>query len=272
MTTADTDRAFTGSIPALYDELMVPMIFEPYAQDVARRVATLAPGRVLEVAAGTGVVTRAISALLPDATMLVATDLNPSMMAQAEAVGTRRPVSWRQADAQALPFADESFDVVVCQFGAMFFPEKVMAFAEARRVLVPGGRFLFSVWNGLENNEFADSVNSALAAFFADDPPQFMARTPHGYHDPAVIQQHLEAAGFSAPAAFETITHRSHSASAKHAAVAYCQGTPMRNEILSRGADLLDRVTAATASALAARFGVGPIEGSIQGQLVTATR
>ncbi len=272
MTTADTDRAFTGSIPALYDELMVPMIFEPYAQDLARRLAMLGPGRVLEVAAGTGVVTRAIAALLPETTAVIATDLNPSMLAQAEAVGTRRPVSWRQADAQALPFADESFDVVACQFGAMFFPEKVTAFAEARRVLVPGGRFLFSVWDALEVNQFADVVNSALATFFADDPPSFIARTPHGYHDHATIQQHLTDAGFTSPAEFETITHRSRAASAKHAAVAYCQGTPMRNEIGLRGADLLERVTAATERALGARFGTGPIEGSIQGQLVTATR
>ena len=134
-----SDAVFEGSVPELYDTLFVPLIFQPYADDMARRVAALAPSRVLETAAGTGVVTRAMALALPGHVELIATDLNPPMLERAVAVGTSRPVHWQQADAMRLPFDDESFDVVVCQFGAMFFPDKVQAFAEARRVLRAGG-------------------------------------------------------------------------------------------------------------------------------------
>jgi len=138
-----TDTLFAGSIPELYDRLFVPLIFEPYAEDLARRVAALQPARVLETAAGTGVVTRAMARLLPASCELIATDLNPPMLQRAEAVGTVRPVVWQPADATRLPFADHGVDVVVCQFGVMFFPDKVQAFAEARRVLRPGGELRF---------------------------------------------------------------------------------------------------------------------------------
>src|SRR6185369_2662198 len=129
---------------------------EPYAEDLARRLAPLRPGRLLEIAAGTGVVTRRLAASLPKECAIVATDLNPPMIEQAKAIGTARAVEWRQADAMKLPFGDAEFDAVVCQFGVMFFPDKAHAFAEARRVLKPGGTFLFNAWDRIEDNEFAD--------------------------------------------------------------------------------------------------------------------
>src|SRR6266404_4632332 len=139
MTRNATDKFFAGSIPKLYESYLVPLIFEPYAADIAGRLASRSPGRVLEIAAGTGVVTRALVSTLPDRTAIVATDLNQTMLDQAAVTGTRRPVEWRQADAMQLPFTDGAFDAVVCQFGVMFFPDKPKAFAEARRVLKPGG-------------------------------------------------------------------------------------------------------------------------------------
>src|SRR5262249_10578864 len=148
-------------------------------------------------------------------------------------------VKWRQADALALPFDDASFDVVACQFGAMFFPDRVKGFGEARRVLKPGGRFAFNVWDRIETNEFADVIARALAAVFASDPPRFMARTPHGYHDKDVIRSDLERAGF-ADIAVEAVDHISPAPSPRDAAVAYCQGTPWRSEIEARGAPGLD--------------------------------
>src|SRR5882672_1363712 len=144
MGSPSSDKVFAGSIPKLYDTYLVPLIFEPYAADLVNRLAPGSLSRVLEIAAGTGVVTRALASVLPESVSIVATDLNPSMLDQAAALGTRRPVEWRQADAMRLPFRDGAFDAVVCQFGAMFFPEKSKAFSEARRVLSAGGVFIFN--------------------------------------------------------------------------------------------------------------------------------
>jgi len=263
----DSDRVFAGSIPALYEQYLVPMIFAPYAADVARRVAALKPRRILEIAAGTGVVTRALVDALPDAD-IVATDLNPAMLEQAQATGTARPVEWRQADAMALPFDDAAFDAVACQFGAMFFPDKARAFAEARRVLKPGGTFLFNVWDRIGENDFADAISDALAEVFPDDPPRFMARTPHGYHDLATIRRDLAAAGFEKPARIETVAARSKAASARIVALAYCQGTPWRNEIEARDASMLETATNAAEAEIARRFGAGPVDGRIQAIVV----
>src|SRR6185312_17238409 len=151
-------KVFAGSIPQLYDEYLVPLIFEPYAEDLAARLAARNPGAVLEIAAGTGVVTRAMAKRLPASTSIVATDLNAPMIERAQAIGTARPVEWRTADASSLPFGDGTFDAVVCQFGVMFFPDRARAFAETRRVLKPGGAFLFNVWDRIVDNEFADVV------------------------------------------------------------------------------------------------------------------
>src|SRR5882672_9215450 len=204
----DTDKVFTGSIPKLYDTYLVPLIFEPYAEDLVNRLRSKSLSRVLEIAAGTGVVTRALASALPESISIVATDLNQAMLDQASAVGTKRAVEWRQADAMQLPFEDATFDAVVCQFGVMFFPEKSKAFSEARRVLKPGGVFLFNVWDRIEENEFADTVTSALQTLFPQDPPRFMVRTPHGYHDHAVIRRDLAGGGFKAQARIETLAAR----------------------------------------------------------------
>jgi len=177
----------------------VPLIFGAYAEDLARRVATRPVRRVLEIAAGTGVVTRALAAALPAGVEIVATDLNPAMIDHAQTIGTSRPVTWRQADAMQLPFEDVEFDAIVCQFGVMFFPDKPKAFAEARRVLGPRGVFLFNVWDRIEENDFADTVTDAVATMFPADPPRFLARTPHGYHDRGAIARDLMQGGFALP-------------------------------------------------------------------------
>ncbi|WP_028997209.1 class I SAM-dependent methyltransferase [Azohydromonas australica] len=270
MDASGTDRLFAGSIPDLYDRCVVPLIFQGYAADLARRVAMLRPARVLETAAGTGVVTRALAQALPTAE-LVATDLNPPMLERARAVGAAVPVRWQPADAQSLPFDDASFDAVVCQFGAMFFPDKVRAFSEARRVLRPGGMFMFNVWDRLEENEFTWVVTEALATVFPEDPPQFMRRIPHGYFDTALIERHLRDAGFESPR-FETVAARSRAATASEPAMALCQGTPLRSEIEARGGVGLAQATSACADALEARFGAGPVDGRIQAHVVCAYR
>ncbi|MFM0222221.1 class I SAM-dependent methyltransferase [Paraburkholderia dipogonis] len=267
-----TDTRFTGSIPELYDSLLVPLIFQPYAADLANRVAARHPSRVLETAAGTGVVTRAMAHALPLHVDLVATDLNQPMLDRATAIGTPRLVKWQQADATRLPFDDASFDIVVCQFGVMFFPDKARAFSEARRVLRHDGVLLFNVWDRIEENEFANTVTAALAGLFPADPPLFMVRTPHGYFDPEVISRDLADAGFSAAPRLETIAARSRAASARVPAVAYCQGTPLRNEIEARSGVGVDDATSASATAIAERFGMGPVDGKIQAHVVVVQR
>jgi SAM-dependent methyltransferase len=179
-------------------------------------------------------------------------------------------VAWRQADAQALPFPVGSFDAVLCQFGVMFFPDRTTAYRETRRVLKPRGRFLFSVWDRIEENEFSHTVTDALAALFPDNPPRFFARTPHGYHEVAVIENELRTAGFTR-LTIETVAHRSRAPSPRDAAVGMCQGTPLRSEIEARAADRLEAATNAAAAALAARFGTGAIDGKIQAHIVTAS-
>jgi ubiquinone/menaquinone biosynthesis C-methylase UbiE len=240
-----TDFVFAGSIPALYERHLGPLLFAPYAADLAARAAAFEPRRILETAAGTGIVTAALAAALPEAE-ITATDLNQAMLDVA--AGALPGIAFRQADAQALPFADAEFDLVVSQFGVMFFPDRTGAYAEARRVLRPGGAFLFNAWDRLENNPVTAAVGDALAAHFPDDPPNFYARIPFGYHDPARIEADLRAAGFT-EIAIETVALSSR-VDARAAATGLCQGTPLRAEIEARG-DLAE-ATAIAMAALAA--------------------
>ena len=266
-----TDKLFAGSIPEIYDRFLVPLIFEPYAVDLAGRVAMAGPRDVLETAAGTGVLTRALASRLAPSTRIVATDLNQPMLDQASRRQAGGATEWQQADALALPFGDGSFDVVACQFGAMFFPDKVQGYREARRVLRPDGRFLFNVWDRIEQNEFADVVTEALARMFPGDPPRFMARTPHGHHDVDRIRDDLRAAGF-ADISVDAVEARSRASSPRLAAVAYCQGTPLRNEIEARDAARLEEATDRATDDLAQRFGKDAIDGRIRAFVVTALR
>ncbi|MEZ0306884.1 MAG: class I SAM-dependent methyltransferase [Ramlibacter sp.] len=267
--TSATDTAFTGSVAQFYEQYMVPLIFEPYAVDLARRVVAAAPGRVLEVAAGTGVVTRQLAQQLDASSSIVATDLNPAMIEEGARIGTARAVEWRQADAMQLPFGHSAFDAVVCQFGVMFLPDRPHAYGEARRVLRPGGLFAFNAWGPIAANEFADAVTNALATLFPRDPPRFMARTPHGYHDAARISEDLAAGGFTSAPTIETVVFTSRAASAHIAALAYCQGTPLRGEIEARDPGGLERATQVAEAELARRFGTGPIEGRIEALVAT---
>jgi len=266
----ETDKVFAGSIPENYDRYMVPLIFEPFAADLAQRAASLSPSAVLEIAAGTGVVTRALAPKLPLGARYVVTDLNQPMLdyaASRQAPDSR--ITWRQADALALPFENAAFDLVCCQFGAMFFPDRTSAYREAKRVLKSGGHFLFNVWDRIEENVFADDVTNALARIFPNDPPRFLARTPHGYHDTALIRSELENAGF-ARVAIETRAEQSRAPSPRIPAVAYCQGTVLRSEIEAREAGKLEAATDYAAAAIADRHGSGEVAAKIQAHVIVA--
>lgn len=266
------DKAFVGSIPKLYDTYLVPLIFAPYATDLAERVSAARPLSVFETAAGTGAVTRALAPkLAPDACYMV-TDLNQPMIDHASAAqGQDGRIGWRTADALALPFEDDTFDAVVCQFGAMFFPDRVQGYREARRVLKPGGRFFFNVWDRIDENDFAAAVTDALTSMFPDKPPRFLARTPHGYHDTDAVRRDVLQAGFG-DIAIDTVAAVSKAPSAREPAVAYCQGTPLRGEIEAFGPDKLEPATDCAAALLAQRFGAGQIAGKIQAHVISASR
>jgi SAM-dependent methyltransferase len=262
----ESDRLFAGSIPALYERFMGPMLFQPYAEDLAARAKALAPARLLEVAAGTGIVTRALAAALPG-TAITATDLNQAMLDHAASLLKAPNVAFRQADGQALPFDSGSFDLVACEFGIMFFPDRVQGFREARRVLAPGARYLFSVWADLGANDFVETITKELEARFPEDPPRFMMRTPHGHHDIAHLTRDLATAGFD-DVKVESVDKVSRSPSARDVALGYCQGTPLSAEIAARGD--LAAVTDAVAEALAERFGRGAVEGRIRAHVFRA--
>lgn len=269
----DSDTDFGGSIPALYDRYLGPLIFEAYAIDLAHRCSDLGATELLETAAGTGVVTRELDRLLPDSAAIVATDLSKAMLAFAatRAHPESSRITWQQADALALPFESSRFDAVVCQFAVMFFPRKVDAYREALRVLKPGGQFIFNVWDRIETNEFAEVTSATVASCFADDPPDFLARVPHGYHDTRRVANDLVSAGFS-DVAVETIERRSLAESPSHPAIGYCQGTPLRSEIEARDSSRLMEVTDAVTAAISARFGTGRVDGRIRAHVITATR
>jgi ubiquinone/menaquinone biosynthesis C-methylase UbiE len=265
-----TDTVFAGSIPAIYDRFMVPLIFAPYARSVAERAASLRPGRILETAAGTGVVTEQLHRVLPDAE-IVATDLNAPMLDQAARRIRADKVHFQPADAQSLPFADSDFDLVVCQFGVMFYPDKVRANSEARRVLRGGGRYILVIWDRVERNLATMTAGRAVAELFPIEAGKFYERVPFRYHDVGEIEQDLLLAGF-ADVEFETVELRSRAETARDAAIALVQGTPMRSDIEAIDPNKLDQATDAAAEALRQFEGPDGFDAPMSAHLVTAIR
>ena len=250
----DADRLWVGSMPEAYDRFLGPVVFRPFAEDLAARVARLKPRRALELAAGTGQLTRELSRTLAE-TELIATDLNDAMVRYgADQVPAAR---WERADAQQLSFPDETFDLIVCQFGVMFFPDKRAAFAEARRVLAPGGRLVFNTWDSVEKHDFSRALVAGLEQAFPADPPRFVVAVPHGYADPAAVEADLVAVGFICEAT-QSVTLEG-VGSAADVATGFCTGTPLRAEIEAR-ADL-EETTEFIAERMTAQLGAGPVRG-----------
>jgi ubiquinone/menaquinone biosynthesis C-methylase UbiE len=266
----DQELRFTGSVPANYDRLMVPLIFQPYADEIARRASALRPTRILETACGTGVVTQALQEALPDAE-IVATDLNQPMLDMAQKrLGSGR-VRFQQADAQELPFEDSSFDLVVCQFGAMFFPDRVRGHSEARRVLRDGGHYVLAIWDRIERNPVSNASQESLIELFPENPPLFLLEGPFSYADPSAIERDLRAAGFS-EIRIDTVEKRSRSPSAQHAAEALCYGTPMGVEVEDREPGTLDRAFATVEGKLRAMETDTGVDAPMSAHIVTATK
>lgn len=265
------DSVFTGSIPVNYDRVLGPMLFAPYAADMADRVAALSPQSVLETAAGTGIVTLHLANRLPVSTQIVATDLNQAMIDFAAAKPSPRQVTWQACDATKLHFADGSFDCVVCQFGVMFFPSQLGGYQEAYRVLKPGGHYLFSVWDNIEANPIALAMSDALAERFPNDPPMFLRRTPYGHSDVDLTRRQLAEAGFVDVEA-DVVTFANTCPSPEEAANGQCHGSPVRGEIEARDPTGIAAAATAMTAFLARRFGAGRIDSSMQAIIFSARR
>jgi ubiquinone/menaquinone biosynthesis C-methylase UbiE len=276
MTEEAAAKLFRGTVPDAYEQLMVPLLFQPYADELVARAVARHSSAVLELAAGTGVVTRGLAAALPAEAAFVATDLSEEMLDVARSRGAARPagasdVVWRTADAQALPFEDESFDLVVCQFGVQFFPDRPRASAEVRRVLRAGGTALFSAWDSIATNAVARAVDEAHRRVLPDAPPNVITRVAHGYHDPDTIRRDAEAGGLTVESV-EAVELIGVAESAQAAALAIPRGTPLRAELAPRGAEVRARIETLTAELLQEEFGDGPIRAPMRAFVVTARR
>lgn len=248
---------FTGDIPAFYDRHLGPIIFQDYAADLARRAASTPCADVLEVAGGTGISTVALRRAMPASTRIVATDLNEPMLAIAmKKVASAENITFRQADAMALPFEDAAFDLVVIQFGVMFFPDKSAAFSELRRVLKPGGTLLFNVWSTMAANPFAEIANEAAIKFFPDSPPKFYL-TPFGYADIDKVRADASQAGFR-DIDHEVVRFNKEVPDWSHFAKGLIYGNPMIADIEASKTVKADDMVAAIAGNLEARFGAAP--------------
>ncbi|HEU5448995.1 MAG TPA: class I SAM-dependent methyltransferase [Acidimicrobiia bacterium] len=261
----ESQRRWVDSMSEAYDRWMVPTVFRPFALEMARRIGARRPRRILELAAGTGVLTREILATTGTADV-TATDLNEAMV---ECGRKNVPdATWQSADALELPFDDGRFDVIACQFGVMFFPDKRKAHAEARRVLEPDGSYFLTSWGAIDGHEFETAVVAALEHLFPDDPPRFLQSVPHGYADLAVIVADLQAGGLE-PVSAETVALEGQMASAVDLATGYCTGTPLRAQIEARGGDPAAAIVV-VAEELERRLGAGPVAGRMTAHVVEA--
>jgi ubiquinone/menaquinone biosynthesis C-methylase UbiE len=264
--------AFVGSIPQTYHRFLGPLLFEGYAADLVRRLAPRPNERILELACGTGIVTKHLVRALPAGASLTATDLNEAMLEVARPfVGPDPRVTFRQADACSLPYDTGSYDAIVCQYGVMFFPDKLRAMREAKRVLAVGrgGRYLFNVWDSLAYNPIPRIVHEAVAAMFPGNPTKFLKATPYGYFDGSDIERVARAAGFTR-VEVESVELPSSAPTAEEAARAFVEGTPMLAELQERGVKDPAPYRAAAADALAKHIGDRPCAATMRALVITA--
>jgi SAM-dependent methyltransferase len=270
MAGGDTD--FVGDIPGNYHRYLGPILFHAFADDLAARIEAKRGMRVLETACGTGIVTQRLAERLRGMGSVVATDLNEAMIAhaQGEMPAGRAPVEWQTADATRLPFPDCSFEAVVCQFGLMFFPDKPAGIREALRVLKPGGRFVFNVWDAMEKNPIQRIAHETAGRFFPDDPPLFY-KVPFSLHDPEPTRALLAQAGF-APIEVTPLAKEGASPTAAEAARGLIDGNPIGSAIRERRPEAVDEVRRATAAAVAAELGERPVRVPLRAIVFEARR
>jgi ubiquinone/menaquinone biosynthesis C-methylase UbiE len=269
MTTENTS-SFTGSIPENYDRGLGPLLFDPFAIDLAERIEGDHILDALEIACGTGRVTHHIRKAIPLNARLIATDLNPDMIAVAKSKYSEENIEWQTCDAQDLPFDDDSFDLVVCQFGIMFVPEKQKAFSEVRRVLRKGGMFLFNTWDKIEFNGPVDLADKIVTSYFEKDPPQFY-KTPFSMHDSGEIEGLLKKAGFK-NVRVDLVKKEAHSDSVADVTDGLIDGNPVYLEIQKKDPKLLDTIKVHLQKELVKKFGDSPLRCSLQAWVCSSVK
>jgi len=268
---AESTPLFTSSVATLYDEILGPAFFEPYAIETTNRVAALNPQKVLETACGTGRVTNHLRKVLSKSATLIATDISNDMLAVAEKkLSAIKDISWQQADAMNLPFDDESFDAVVCQFGAMFFADRKKGFIEAMRVLKNGGAFIFSVWDKLEFNPVTAASRQILKDFFEGNPPKSM-NMAFSMTDKNDIANQLTETGFT-NIKIETVNKVCIAESAEGLAKAIIDGSTNSDYIKERDANAAPFLKKKIAKAISEKFGDHPVKGTMQAIIIAAEK
>jgi ubiquinone/menaquinone biosynthesis C-methylase UbiE len=270
MTTLQTPVAFSGSIPAYYDSYLGPMFFEPFALEMANRISPLTPSHILELASGTGRLTKFLPAVAAPPASIIASDINPSMVRFGSEKAKHKDIHWMEIDAVKLPFKDASFDCVVAQFGVMFYSDKINAFKEALRVLKPGGTFIFNCWDDISHNPMARLTNDALQHFFPIDTPAFY-QIPFSYYDETSIREDLASAGFK-NCSIDLIKKNGYSSSPSHAVQGLLKGTPVITAIEERDADLLPPLMEYLEKEITAMFGKSAFRVPLQARVVSAVK
>lgn len=271
MTTQQIPVAFSGSIPPNYENHLGPLFFEPFALDIAQRIRHLQPTALLETACGTGRVTKHLAKELPQGAIIKATDINPAMVDYArERLKEHTRIEWDVVDAVDLPYRNKQFDCIVSQFGVMFYSDRRKAYAEAFRVLRPGGVFLFNTWDHLDRNPAARLTDDILGHFFPTDTPAFY-KVPFSYHDANEIRKDLESAGFEITT-MQLLRLTGYAESAESAATGLLEGTPVYTAITERDAGLLPAMKKALTEDMAALFGEKDLEVPLQARLIMAVK
>ena len=251
---SDNAAEFTGDIPTHYDTGLGPNLFTDFGDRLTGAACDGPATKVIELAAGTGIVSRKLRDSLRRESSLLVTDLNAPMLEVARRKFARgENVDFAVADAMELAFEDSEFDLMVCQFGVMFFPDKVASFREAARVLKPGGRYVFNVFSAMQENPYSQIAYCIPAQFFSGEPPGFY-KVPFHYGNPDVVRKDLAAAGWR-DVTHETIRLRKKIASPEDFARGLVYGNPLIDEIRSRGGVDPETVAAAVLRALHVTFG-----------------
>lgn len=246
--------AFAGSVPANYEQYLGPILFEPYALDMMKRLPKASLNNVLEIACGTGRVTKHLLNTLTENGKLVATDLNPDMIEVAKQKVADNRIEWQVADALQLPFADNIFDAVICQYGVMFFPDKPKGFAEAYRVLKPGGIFLFNAWDNIEFNPAINILNNVLQEEFGEEAPNFLKEGPYSFYDQEQIKLLLKDACFKKNE-LEVVKVASSFSSINDLAKGFLEGSPLFSYLQEKDKDKREVVSEKIRQQLISKYG-----------------
>ena len=248
---------FSGSVPEHYEQCIGPMFFEPYAIEISKRIDASLVQFALEIGCGTGRVTRHLRRIISSASKLVASDISEDMLTVAKEKLKELDIDWQVIDAQQLPFDNNCIDLVVCSFGYMFVPDKLKAFAEAYRVLKPGGMLIFSTWDKLELNGASYAYRKIVKKFLGDSLPDSY-KLPFSMNDQAAIKRMLKETGFS-KIAIESVDKVSISQTAKEAANGLARGGSIYNEVIKHDPLLVEEIVKTLETELAEKFGASPM-------------